>query len=492
MSEQAIKILIVDDDEKTRDKLIDQLRFEDVSVVGESSFGAAAYTWAEQLDVDLVIVSIEEPVARSLRTVESLAIGTRSWPVIGISSLGDRETMRKAVVSGVRDYLVWPATPEELHQTILNVYRVEHSRRSAVEQGQVAGRIGTIVSIVGVKGGIGKSTVAANVALSLAELTKQQIALVDLDLQFGDAAVMLDVVPAKTIEHAVKDVSRSDPQAIQGFLTEHAARVKLLPAPSTPEAAEAISDDQVAQVLEMLAATHDYVIADTSAQLDGVSIRAMDLATLVLVVVVPEVPCVRRTKAALALMQEWGYSRDKVKLIVNRAHKKAEVSLAEIEEVLQYPVYAQIPEDRAAVKGISVGTPVVISAPKSDAGAAFLDLGRDLVGLPKPSRRRGLLRRKEAAAPRVGERRPPLARPGQAAAAAPTPVPGPAAPGEGEASAGEPDEDVREQQRARASGGGDVYSLSPGEPGEGGKTHQGGARLIQLPLAGRRRGKSAN
>jgi pilus assembly protein CpaE len=396
MSEQTIKILIVDENEKTRDKLIDQLRFDGMTVVGESGYGAAAYTWAQQLDIDVVIVSIEEPMARALRTIESLAVGARSWPVLGISTQTDRETMRKAVLAGVRDHLVLPVADEELHQTILNIHRVEQTRRTALAQGQTAGRVGTIVAVVGVKGGIGKSTVATNTAIALAEQSKQQIALTDLDLQFGDDAVMLDVLPTRTIEHAAAELSWTNPQLIQGYLTDHCSRLKLLAAPATPEGAESISEDQVGHVLEALAATHDYVIVDTSAQLDAISMRAMDLATIVLLVVIPEVPCIRRTKAALALMQEWGYTRDKVKLVVNRVRKKGEVSIDEIEKVLQYPVFAQIPEDRAAVKGISIGAPVVLSAPKSEAGKAFKDLGRVLIGAPQSRRRRGPFRRKEA------------------------------------------------------------------------------------------------
>ena len=404
MSDQPIKVLIVDDNEKTRDKLIDQLRFEDISVVGESGFGAAAYTWAQQLEVDVVIVSIEEPVARSVRTIESLAVGARSWPVLGISTQSDRDTMRKAVVAGVRDYLVWPAGVGEMRNAILNIHRTEQSRRSALEQGRTVGRVGTIIAVVGVKGGIGKSTVASNVAVALAEQTRQQIAFADLDLQFGDAAVMLDLVPARTIEQAAKEVTSANPQLIQDYLVDHASRVRLLAAPTSPEGAETITEDQVGEVLEALAATHDYVVVDTSAQLDGISMRVMDLATLVLLVVVPEVPSVRRTRAALTLMQEWGYSRDKVKLVVNRTRKKSEVPLAEIEKVLQYPVFAQIPDGLAAAKGITLGTPAVLSAPKSEVGQAFAELGRVLVGNPQPSRRRGLFRRKQAAPDRLPAR----------------------------------------------------------------------------------------
>jgi pilus assembly protein CpaE len=392
MTRQVTKVLVVDDNEKVRDDLIEQLRYQDIEVVGESTFGAAAYTWAQQLEVDVVVISIEEPVARSLRTVESLSIGDRTWPVIGVSSQGDRDTMRKAMMAGVRDFLVKPVSSDDLHAAILNVHRVEAGRRAG-GQSDPARHLGTVITIAGFKGGIGKSTMATNVAVSLAQQTQQHVALLDLDLQFGDAAVMLDVVPSHTIEHAAKEIDRLDPQLIQGYVATHASRLRLLAAPLTPEASDDITADQVGRILEMLASTNDFVIVDTPPHLDDVSAVSMDLSTLVLVVVVPEVPCIRRTKAALTLMQTWGYSRDKVKVVVNRAHRKSEVSIAEIEEVLQYPVYAQIPDDRATVKAISLGTPVAMSAPKSKAGRAINDLGRTLAGVPVPAKRFTILRR---------------------------------------------------------------------------------------------------
>ena len=412
MSGVSVKVLVVDDNEKTRDGLIAQLRFEDIEVVGESTLGAAAFTWAGRLDVDIVIVAIEEPVARGLRTVESLTVGARTWPVLGFSSLGDRETMRKAMIAGVRDFVVAPTTGEELRRTILNVHQVDGARRAAVAQGGSATKLGTIVTIFGVKGGIGKSVVATNVAVALAQETKQHVAMLDLDLQFGDAAVMLDVVPAHTVEDAAKELERMDPQLITGYLTDHPSRLKLLAAPATPDGAEQISPEQVGQILETLASTHDYVVVDTGAQLDGVSTVAMDLATIVLLVVAPEVPCVRRTKAALTLMQGWGYSRDKVKLVVNRTRRRTEVSIAEIEQVLDYPIYAQIPDDRAVTKAISIGTPVAMSGPKTKSGRAILAMGRNLAGLPERHHRFAPFhRRSEPARPRETEGPRPVALP---------------------------------------------------------------------------------
>jgi MinD-like ATPase involved in chromosome partitioning or flagellar assembly len=238
---------------------------------------------------------------------------------------------------------------------------------------------------------------------------------------------MLDVMPTGTIEQVAKEGERMDPQMIQSLLVTHASRLKLLAAPSTPEAADEITGDTVRQTIALLSATNDFIVVDTAPHLDELSATAMDLSTIVLVVVIPEVPCIRRTKAALSLMQSWGYSRDKVKLVVNRAHRRGEVSVPEIEQVLDYPVYAQVPDDRSVARAISVGTPVAMSAPKSGAGSALNDIARVLAGVPKPQQRLGLLRRPgkiasqplrqgRAAQPRVQAQPTPVARPATAGA----------------------------------------------------------------------------
>jgi pilus assembly protein CpaE len=288
--------------------------------------------------------------------------------------------MRKAMVVGVRDFLTLPTSAEELRSTIINVRHVEHARRASTATPTSAKPLGTVVTVAGFKGGIGKSTIASNLSVALAQQTHQHVALIDLDLQFGDAAVMLDMIPTTTIEDVVKDIEGLDPQLLQSHMTVHASRVSLLPAPYSPEAADSISDEAVAQVLELLASTNDFLVIDTAPHLDGLSVAAMEISTIILLVVVPEIPCLRRTRAALALMQTWGYSQDKVKLVVNRTGRRDSVSRAEIERVLNYTVFAEIPDDRAVAQGISVGAPAAMSSPKSAGGSALNDLGRKLSG----------------------------------------------------------------------------------------------------------------
>jgi pilus assembly protein CpaE len=386
----TVNVLIVDDNDKTRAKLIDQLRYADIRIVGESSFGTAASSWASQLDVDVVIVAIDEPIARALRTVELLTAGATgaraSWPVIAVSTRNDREMMRKAMLAGARDYMGIPAPEDDLRKSVIRVYQREHERQSAPTNGNRSTGYGTIITVFGVKGGIGKTTTAVNVAAGIAQGTKHHVALVDVDLQFGDCALMLDIVPERTIAEAVAEVDPAMPHLIDSYLMDHASHLSLLAAPGNPGAADQITPDDVGNVLKSLAATNDFVIVDTSPQIDAVTALAIDLSAIVLVMVTPEIPAVRRTGAALTLLQEAGYSRDKIKLLVNRTGKRTEVPNDDLAAALGYPIYAEIPDDRGIAHSITVGMPIIMSDMKSPAARAYLDLGRRLAGVPGKQR----------------------------------------------------------------------------------------------------------
>jgi pilus assembly protein CpaE len=387
MSNHAtVNMLIVDDDDKARAKLIDKLRYPDLRVVGESSFGPSAVSWASRLAVDVVIVVVEEPVARGLRTVELLTTDEANyWPVVAVSTEKDRAAMRKAMLAGARDYIGLPASGDDLRKAIIRVYQREQERRGALASGGGAAQ-GNIITVFGVKGGIGKSVTAVNIAAAIAQGSLSHVALVDADVQFGDCALMLDLVPARTIVDAASEADPSTPHLIEPYLTDHASRVSLLAAPVSPRDADHVTPDLVGNVLKSLAATHDFVITDTSPQIDAVSAQVIDLSTIVLVVVNPEVHCVRRTRAALDLLEAAGYSQDKIKLLLNRASKRSEVPKADLQAALGYPIYAEIPDDPAVARSITRGVPVVMADARSAAGRAYLELGRGLAGLSDQSR----------------------------------------------------------------------------------------------------------
>jgi len=390
MSAEIVKVLLVDENADNLGALRRQLAFPDIEVVGEAGFGTVAFTWAQHFQPDIALVSVEEPLVRSLKTIELLALGHQPRPVIAVSSLGERDMLRKAMVAGASDYLVRPVPPDELRRALLTLHNREQSRRRGPsEAGAQPQHEGMILTVFGAKGGIGKSTLATNLAVSLAAETRRRVALLDLDLEFGDVALLLDLVPSKTIADLVPLVPTLDPDLLQSMLSPHPSGVQVLPAPLHPEEAEAVSPDHVARILQMLALTHDYVVVDTAAVLSDATLRVLDMATIILLVTSQEIASVKRAKTCLGLMRHWQYSDEKVKLVINRANGQG-AKLDDIATAFEHPIFWKVPHDEAMAKATTTGTPVVLGKPGAPGALAVRNLARTLAG--QQAGRRGLTR----------------------------------------------------------------------------------------------------
>ncbi|MBI4321029.1 MAG: AAA family ATPase [Chloroflexi bacterium] len=387
--EQEIRVLLVDENREALASLSKQLDFDEITVVGQSGFGPVAYNWATQLHPDVALVAVEEPVARALKTVEALALGQPGWPVVVISSKADPDTMRKSMRAGADDYLLRSATPEELHATITSIFRRERQREALdATGGEAAGHYGTVITVFGVKGGIGKTTLATNLAAGIATASKQRIALVDLDLQFGDVALVMEAPPDKTIADAIDALDRLDADLVDGFMSKHKTGVRVLPAPLHIDSSENITGHDIERLLHILASVYDYVILDAPNTLNGQVLSALDMSTLIILVTTPEIPCIRRTKACLDLMQDWQYSEDKVKLVINKVDGHKGLSPEDIEYVLRYPAYWKLPFDTVADAVKGSGILCIHSDPKARISRDVLALSRKLLGAddkPKPS-----------------------------------------------------------------------------------------------------------
>lgn len=380
---REVRVLLVDESREALAALNKQFTFADVVVAGESAFGPVAYTWANQLKPDIVVVAVEDPVARALKTVELLSRGQPRWPVIVVSSLSDHDNLRKAMVAGADDHIPRSADPEDLHTAILALFAREQQRQELEASGGAAPfYTGTIICVFGVKGGIGKTTLSTNLAASIAVESKQRVVLVDLDLQFGDVALMMNTPPEKTILDVVEALHTLDSDLVDGFLAKHSSGVRVLPAPVHVDGSEQITGDHVRKVLGELASVYDYVILDTPGGLNETVLAALDMSNLILLVTTPEFLCVKRTKACLDLMRQWQYSEEKVKLVINKANGRSGANPEDIVGVLRYPAFWKLPLDPAADSVIGPGGLVVQDRTKARAEMArsIFDLTRKILG----------------------------------------------------------------------------------------------------------------
>jgi pilus assembly protein CpaE len=289
------------------------------------------------------------------------------------------------MLAGAKDFLTRPLSTRELQNVVTSAVELRGKRKRMEHQLANGPRyLGTIISVYSAKGGVGKTTLATNLAVSLARVTKQQVALVDLDLQMGDVAMMMGLAPGKGVADAAQQIDRLDLELMQSFLSHHSSSVDVLAAPRHPEQAEKVSAPQVRRIIELLASKYDFIVVDMPAELNDVVLMALDLSTFVLLVATKELPCLRRVEQTLRLMQSWGYSEDKLKLVVNRSDSKTGVDFADIQKGLSYSIFWAIPSDFSTVVNSTLGCPFTQTKPKSKIAMTIDKLAHELSGVEMP------------------------------------------------------------------------------------------------------------
>ncbi len=385
-----IRVLLIEEG-KNRAELSRLLRGDAISVVAEAGFGTESVTIAQEVKPDVIVLSLEEPIARPLRTLEILNVALPLVGIVAVSSLADREVMRKAMRTGARDFLTKPVSAEELQRAVTAVYEAEQKKQTLSEPGQQSGLgTGDLLVLFGGKGGIGKTTLAVNLATAIAFESKQRVAIVDLDVQMGDIALMLSVVPERSVVDAAFSADRLEPEFLQSLLYTDRTGIRVLPAPAAPEESAEITAAQIGQVLDALMRTFDYVVVDTAPALNDINLTALQKATLILLLTTPELPSLKRTKISLGLLlRAWNFPEERIKLVVNYPYTHNGVMLSDMESTLDYPIFWKIPYDVTVAESVKQGRPCVEARPNARFSRNMTELARAICGLNQPSR--GLL-----------------------------------------------------------------------------------------------------
>jgi pilus assembly protein CpaE len=388
-----ISILLVDDVPDSRVALKRLLVAADFAVAGEAGTGTEAVGLIREVRPDAIVVSLEEPVARTLKSIETLTIAAPETPVVVISSLTDKEYLRLAMVAGARDFIAHPLTQDEVAKTITTVVDVERKRRSLSNDVLENGQRGELIALFAGKGGVGKTTLATNLAVAMAVEGKQKrrVAIVDMDLLLGDVAIMLDVTPERTVSDLVPLIDKLDPELLRSFLYVHSSGVKVLCAPTRVEDGEALTPDRVRRILDVLVRTFDYVIVDMPRAFDDRVVTTLDMANTVMLVTNYDVPCLKSTKVCLDTLRSWRYTEDKVKLVINHANRTNGFQPGEAERALDYPVFWKVPSDQTVASSSNHGKPFVQTQPTTKMAQNLTSLGATLMGAS--AQQRGLFSR---------------------------------------------------------------------------------------------------
>ena len=280
----------------------------------------------------------------------------------------------EAVRAGVRDVVVPDAPESELRVALDRALEAASGRRSHMSHEASAPESSTrIIAVLSPKGGSGKTTVATNLAVGLAQAAPNQVVLIDLDLQFGDVASALRLTP----EFTIADTTRSsliDPTTLKVLLTPHPAELFALCAPESLAQADDVDPAQLVQVVQPLANEFRYLVIDTCAGIDPHALAAMELATDLIMVSTTDVPCVRGVRKALDALDVIGLTTQARHFVLNRADARVGLSAHDIENTLGLEIDVSVPSSQAMWLSLNSGTPILESDPGSPAGKAMSEL----------------------------------------------------------------------------------------------------------------------
>jgi pilus assembly protein CpaE len=383
--------------------------------VGYSVTSAASADDAFRLagDHQLVIIDVvtgpksAADICREIRQTPALS----AVPVLCISQSDDVEDRIRFLEAGADDVMAKPFDARELEARVeallLRFHRSVDMSPALVHDPKDRPKR-KLVTCFSPKGGVGTTTIAVNIAVSVAERRPDRTLLIDLDRQFGQVATHLNL----TVRNTLADVARDDsalrePELLRSYATRHESGLHVLPAPGTPELASLVQADKVERLLQTVLEAYDSIVIDAGTQLDEPAMIALDRADGVIFAVHAEIAALKALHSMLEVLAEVGSVGAKATFVLNNAVPKEILKLRDVEGALGTKIALELPYDPFIyLKAVNEGIPVIKGAPKSAAAERLVRLaaiafGEDpalLVGAPekkerRPNRLSGLLRR---------------------------------------------------------------------------------------------------
>lgn len=297
-----------------------------------------------------------------------------------------QEFLLRAMRAGVREVL--PANPavSALAQAL---------DRVAEKLGTQGGSNGKVLAFISCKGGSGSTFLATNLAYALSAGGTNRVALIDMNLQFGDASLFVsDVKPLATLSDVTSQIHRLDPSFLASSMIAVTPNYSVLAAPSDPAHASDVKPEHIDAIVKLARRQFDFIVLDVGRSLDPVSIRALDHADTIYPVLQMTLPYIRDGKRLLSVFRNLDYGKDKVELIVNRHDRNSDIQLKDLEEAFDTPILRTMPNHYdAAAKSVNQGVPITRLAPDSPLSAALEDMARNLTGAAAPRQAGGLMSR---------------------------------------------------------------------------------------------------
>jgi pilus assembly protein CpaE len=372
---EVIRVVLVDPNEESRRALQRLLRALGSLWIAEvlAVYHDAARQIAE-IAPDLCLVTLDSDPLHAVELIATLCQANPQGVVLPASASCDSTLILKAIRAGAREFLTLPAEAGELLEIVTRLFRGREDSNAAAVKGP------QIVTVTGAAGGVGCTTLALNLATTLASGRNHETILLDLDLMFGSIDACLEITTDHTLSTVIQSLDRLDLTLLKRSMTRHASGLYVLPHPAALEDAAKIDPESLKRLLGLLRAAFPSVVIDTSKGFQASDFVAFELADVILIVILLDLTCLRNTARLLSLFQQFDGMAQRVKLVVNRAGSaESEISTKKAEETLKMPISWQVPMAVKPFQNARIrGVPLADVAAGTRPHQAILEIARAL------------------------------------------------------------------------------------------------------------------
>ena len=291
---------------------------------------------------ELLIFELGSDSGKEFQLIESLLNAGSADEIFLTSENPDQEVLMQAIRTGVKEFLPQPLKEEDVRDAL----RKFKERRGEPKNKEPA-KFGTIINVIGTKGGVGTTTIAVNLAASLYEKEDvKSVALVDMNMVFGDVPLFLEIKPRHHLDEITKQISRLDTTFLMNILSKSSTGVYVLPSPSHFNGGISINPKIMERLLGYMRRMFDFVVIDGGHSLDEISLKVLQISDSVLLISVLSLPCLSNTDKLLKAFDDLDYPlKKKIKIVINRYLRNSEISLRDAEDAIGEKIFWTIPND---------------------------------------------------------------------------------------------------------------------------------------------------